>query len=537
MQALIESGTLTMRPLRARDVHTYHICDISTELLLYFMVVFGPWAFGTTEPWSIWTMNASSYLLGLLLACKLVIRFSTKYAPRRWDDDEIGAGPIACELNASRDWQWLYRVTKAFLSWGSRSLLVICTWAIIGYSLVAAINARATYRVASTSFEFHNCISWLPSSLDSRSTWQSFWTFLALGCSFWAIFDWLQGKTSIEKGADLFQAPRANAAQFPARFRRLMWVLTVSGGLLGMEGIAQRLLNSPRLLFLVRPEIHQEALEQFASYAYRGNGAQYFNLLWPGCLAFWWTLHRSSGASPAAKRLVLAGVVTMTACPMLSNARCSAMVGCAMLLVATLVLFASIFQTGCSGSRKRRCVSALATFLACTLALGSAFGWRTLRSRLDSVTSDIHERNQLYERGEAIARDYPLFGTGPGTFETVFQLYRISPDDYWPAQLHNDWLETRVTFGWIGFGLISLALLTLLVNWSAAGGPRKGGVMALLLWLALGGCLFQARWDFPLQIHSIVFLFLVWCAVLLSALECKVSAVVGAGLQRSYKHS
>ena len=33
----------------------------------------------------------------------------------------------------------------------------------------------------------------------------------------------------------------------------------------------------------------------------------------------------------------------------------------------------------------------------------------------------------------------------PGTFEPVFQLYRGSQDEYWPAQLHNDWLETRIT--------------------------------------------------------------------------------------------
>src|SRR5262249_31615049 len=36
------------------------------------------------------------------------------------------------------------------------------------------------------------------------------------------------------------------------------------------------------------PHIHQTAAGQFGPYAYRANAAQYFNLLWPVCLGFWW---------------------------------------------------------------------------------------------------------------------------------------------------------------------------------------------------------------------------------------------------------
>jgi hypothetical protein len=35
----------------------------------------------------------------------------------------------------------------------------------------------------------------------------------------------------------------------------------------------------------------------------------------------------------------------------------------------------------------------------------------------------------------------------------------------------------------------------------------------LLLWVALSGCLVQARFDFPFQIYSIVLLFLLYCAL------------------------
>ena len=113
-----------------------------------------------------------------------------------------------------------------------------------------------------------------------------------------------------------------------------------------------------------------------------------------------------------------------------------------------------------------------------------------------------------------MAADYPVFGTGPGTFATVFNLYRSSTETTWPAQVHNDWLETRITFGWAGSALIALAFATVLVRWFLPGGMHGGTRFVVLTWLALAGCVAHARYDFPFQIYSILFLFLVLCAIL-----------------------
>ena len=80
------------RPLRARDVRLYRVCEDLTEVLIYAMVVFGPWAFGTTQPWSVWIMNGAGYLLGVVLVCKLSIRRLKDYHPSRWDDRESVEG-------------------------------------------------------------------------------------------------------------------------------------------------------------------------------------------------------------------------------------------------------------------------------------------------------------------------------------------------------------------------------------------------------------------------------------------------------------
>jgi len=70
---------------RQRTPSAYRVCDGITEAALYFMVVFAPWSFGTTERWSIWTMNIAGYALGALLLVKWWVGWRASYRPARWE--------------------------------------------------------------------------------------------------------------------------------------------------------------------------------------------------------------------------------------------------------------------------------------------------------------------------------------------------------------------------------------------------------------------------------------------------------------------
>ncbi len=495
------------RPLCARDVHLYRVCEDLTGALICFMVLFGPWALGTTQTWSIRIMNAAGYLAGALLACKLGIRRFKGYQPPRWDAGRPRAPGEANELPA--------RLTAA---------LAALTVAILAYCFVSAVNARATFHPDQLSFAYRPAgqwVAWLPHSLDGGRTWQVCWSYLGLACSFWAIWDWLQGKTDNEERAERRQEPGHRggfAPLLPARLRRLLWLLALNGGLLAAEGITQRLEGSGRLLFLVKPQVNPDASTQFGPYAYRANAAQYFNLLWPVCLGFWWTLNQSGGYRRQAHHLILLGCVIMAASPIISTSRAGALITFGILVLAAVVLAATHFLFSSPQRRDRKAqwatLACLLLFFAGALWLGFTLGWKTLGPRLAQLGEGFETRQRMCDLARPMAEDYPLFGTGPGTFETVFQLYRLTTDTYWPAQLHNDWLETRITFGWVGSGLIALALLVVGLRWFARGGIHGGRRLAILIWLALAGCLVHARYDFPFQVHSIVFLFLVLCAVL-----------------------
>ena len=496
-------GSGPLIPLRAADVQLYRLCEMLTGGLIALMVIFSPWAFGTTQEWSIWTMSVAGYALGLLLAVKCFIRMLKGYRTSRWESEaRTGSG------------YWLTepRLMRA---------LAILTALILAFCFISALNASATYHRSDLSFEYHGFIRWLPHSFDSSLSWQRFWSYLGLACSFWAVRDWLRGKTSDEEWAAYMSSASVGSVGgelFPARLRRLLWLLVINGGLLAIEGIAQRLEGSGNLLFLVKPRVNSDALSQFGPYAYRANAAQFFNLLWPVCVGFWWMLHRARGFKRHMHHFVLVAAVLMAACPIISTSRGGAIITVGILVLATLFFSATHFvfrlHLGETARGRNLTVALVILFSLGALALGYSLGWKNLKPRLEVLEEGFEGREEMYAAARPMAADYPLFGTGPGTFETVFQLYRISTGTYWPVQLHNDWLETRITFGWLGMLPLLLSLVVIWLRWFARGGLYGGRRFVVLVWLALAGCLVHARFDFPFQIHSILFLFLVLCAIL-----------------------
>jgi hypothetical protein len=493
--------------LRAADVQLYRICDDLSGMLVLPMLVFSPWAFGTTEPWSIWTMNVAGYALGILLLVKIFIRGSKGYTALRWENYSIHSA------TKTRHRHPLARLL-------TRSVAGL-TLAVLAFCLVSAWNARSIYNPDTRLFEYHHCLAWLPHSLDGHRTWFAFWIYLGLAGSFWAVRDWLLGMTPAEERAVRGGSDSGGPSRLlPGRLRQLLWLLCISGALLGLESIIQRASGSNKLLFLAHTLENPGGESQFGPYAYRGNAADYFNLLWPVCLGFWWTLQRAGGQRFKSHHMLLFCAVIMAACPIISSSRGGALVAAGILILAVIFLATATFFTSNrqSGDRRtRRSTTAmLGIFFVLVLALGWYFGWDLLEPRIEQLGEGFQNRVEIFDSARPMAADYPLFGTGPGTFGTVFQLYLISSSTYWPEQLHNDWLETRITFGWVGMALLLAALVCVGLRWFVPGGIRGGRRFVILIWLALAGCLIEALYDFPFQIHSILFLFLVFCAVLFS---------------------
>jgi len=533
----------------------YRLCDGLTELAICGAIVFGPWAFGTTQPWAVRVMNYTTYSLGALLLFKWIIRWLSDYQPARWGGRQASHGqtdePEPAESRSDPP--------PAGASWPTRVLAVL-TVLILAYCLIGVLNARANYLPRDLRFEyFDNFISWLPHSYDRDAGWFAFWQYLGLACLFWAARDWLMGQSRRERRSRRSEERESRSERaaplghgladdtagleaviaidspglpppltagglphrIPARLQRLLWVLCLNATILGVESIIQRLWKTDKLLWSVRPKMNTRAHGQFGPYAYRGNAAEYFNLVWPVSLGFWWMLRRSHHRNPSTRPrlgsgphvLVLPCTVLMAACPAISSSRGGALVSGAGILASAAILYWA------EGRSRHRIRLPLAAMLAAVFGLIFWLGWKQLQPRLERISSGLGTmsgRTVIYENARQMARDYPLYGTGPGSFADLYQLYQPAMGKWWAAQVHDDWLETRITFGWVGFAMVLAALMMVPMHLWRGLGAGVPWPFAALLGVSLGGCLLHARFDFPLQIHSILALFLLVCSIAFS---------------------
>jgi O-antigen ligase len=124
------------------------------------------------------------------------------------------------------------------------------------------------------------------------------------------------------------------------------------------------------------------------------------------------------------------------------------------------------------------------------------------------LLDQVSGRRETYAVSRRMAADALWLGFGPGTFGWLYGLYRPSGTEPWAWYAHNDWLETLITFGRVGLALVILALITALTAGLFAGGLPLPGTFLGLVWVSLAGCLIHARYDFPFQVHSVTWLFL-----------------------------
>jgi O-antigen ligase len=309
-----------------------------------------------------------------------------------------------------------------------------------------------------------------------------------------------------------------NSSLLPARLRLLLWVLSINGAILALEGIVQRISGSNELLWLVQPTINKTGVAQFGPYAYRSNASQYFNMVWPVTLGFWWTYQQAGRSHGLAQirtkdkrhHFLISFALLMAICPILSTSR-----GGALIMVASAVLVGFVYLLA---QWRSTWMAKLGVFalLGGMVGGGVLLGWQELGPRMEmqALQEGLDGREALFTTGWRMAAAQPLFGTGPGTFSSLFPLFRRASVDAWPAQLHNDWLETFITFGWVGTSILVLGMMALVLRWFFRGRIYGERHFVMLIWIALGGCLIHARYDFPLQVHSLLTLFVLHCSVL-----------------------
>jgi O-antigen ligase len=325
----------------------------------------------------------------------------------------------------------------------------------------------------------------------------------------------------------LFAAVRNNCAS-AAALRRLSIAAVVNGALMSFFALVQSFSSPPDTLYWgLRP-----GPGGFGPFLNKNNFAFYVNL----CLGLGVGLLLSTGrtapagARSARGRLDSGGFLSPG--DLLGNPK-ALWVGFALVLMVTGVVFSMsrggfLALVGASAvglvvylwrSGRSVRVGAVALVLLAALALGGWLGLDKVRVRLETLRGGkaLQEgRLPLWSRMLASVEQFPVFGTGWGTFTDVEPLYRSDPEDvHYYTNAENEYLEALVEGGLIRLALSLLAVgLIFRLGLRALGrheGHRAGGLAfgALFAFTALA---IESFGDFGLHIPAIVFLGTTICA-------------------------
>lgn len=133
-----------------------------------------------------------------------------------------------------------------------------------------------------------------------------------------------------------------------------------------------------------------------------------------------------------------------------------------------------------------------------------------------AIDTSFQYRRNVWENSLAIVRDFPVFGSGVGTFSHLFARYQKFPSDLHFTHTENDYLQVLTETGGLGFvvvvwGIIAYGRRTILawrrqrLRWPVTVG--LGGLISLFS-MAVHSCM-----DFNLQIPSNRVAFLVIAAI------------------------
>ena len=232
----------------------------------------------------------------------------------------------------------------------------------------------------------------------------------------------------------------------------------------------------------------------------------------PGRFKGW--RHRLSSLD--GKELLLGfGLILMILALLLSASR----MGILSLLIS-FSLISLLFRNPQGGQRVSK-VPAMIFGLA--LLWAAWIGLDAVISRFFTVSEDLKSRWMIWVDTFGILKDFPLLGSGLGTFTEVFSMYRSSHILGLVTHAENDFLQLASEVGLLGSGL--LLALFLFLFFKAALGIRSLSRGNPQRYIAIGGLvgilalMLHSIVERNIQVHANAFLFtVVWAMILTIAL-------------------
>ncbi|RJP84268.1 MAG: hypothetical protein C4518_20455 [Desulfobacteraceae bacterium] len=135
--------------------------------------------------------------------------------------------------------------------------------------------------------------------------------------------------------------------------------------------------------------------------------------------------------------------------------------------IISMTLSMGIFALLLVLKTKKRTSFLIALILVAVLFLTGTKGWDTIFKRFENIRNQSGEivlqsdRLIMWEDSKNIIKDFPLFGSGAGTYENIYPGYRTLPGNDILEHAHNDYIEFLCTGGTVMTSLMLLCLFSI----------------------------------------------------------------------------
>lgn len=144
------------------------------------------------------------------------------------------------------------------------------------------------------------------------------------------------------------------------------------------------------------------------------------------------------------------------------------------------------------------------------------FGLDKVKERLETTSIEQETRDEVVLDGLKIIKDYPLTGTGAGSFRAIFSSYQSENVRLTYNRAHNDYLQFAIEYGLptlLLLGLFISYMIRVCIKVLSQVNDRRivGGAAAALM--AITGMLIHMTVDFPLLSHANAVYFLLLLSI------------------------
>ena len=440
--------------------------------IFIFVLIFSPLAFGTVEHWSLSLMEVSIFSALLL------------FSLRKWVSGSIYETP------------------------GIIPLLLIILY--IGIQLIPLpsgiikIISPSTYALYEGTMGIYEPVNWISLSVDKNATLKEFFRILSYGIFYILTIQLLTKKELLKK---------------------TVMVIIIFASLLSLFALLQHLLLNNKIYWF-------RGLKQggspFGPYVNRNHYAGFMEMIFPVVLSL----------SLAYKPKVIVTSLREKIYEFLTQERTNIYILLAFssILIATTV-FLSLSRSGIVSLslsmiflgglllikevHKRRGIVIISISLLIVLSIGW-FGWEPILERFETIRNtqgNISEaRIVIWKDSINAIKDFPLTGTGFGSFEDIYPKYRTWSGDEIAGHAHNDYIELFTDGGIIALVLFGWFLLSVLRS-SFKTFTRRMEIYSLYLYIGsitgIVALLIHSFTDFNFHIgaNGLYFFFLLGLAV------------------------